>query len=147
MTARQCKLAIKQIFTQDGEKETALHTGRGTLLAADGTARLCCGGNDALPAQTVSFPFSDRLAVTAENGQTKLCFPGAEEELPASGTPITVDTPMGALSFGFHPLSVENTIDPAAARGELILRYRLTWGTDAVRDAELHYTLLGLVKE
>ena len=140
MTARQCKLAIKQTFTQDSEKETAaqLHTGRGTLSVEDGLVRLCCHGDGALPAQTVTFPLQDPLAVTAESGLTKLCFRSA-------GGPITVDTPMGAIDFDFWPDAVENSIELESGKGALLLRYRLTWGEDAVREAEIRYTLLGFV--
>ena len=179
MTAREgtrsCRVALRQTFLQDGEKETARFLGRGELTFEKGEARLFCRFREGerLPPQVLRFPLGDRTAVTLESESGRLHFPGKTQketpgefkreipgkvpeeipgETPAEGTRsddrtkercavLSLLTPAGTLSFLFHPLSAENSIDPDTCRGSVTLRYRLTGGGGFLREAELSYTL------
>ena len=151
MTAREgtrsCRVALRQTFLQDGEKETAQFLGRGELTFEKGEARLFCRFREGerLPPQVLRFPLGDRTAVTLESESGRLRFPGeapveAPTETPTERT-LSLSTPVGTLSFLFHPLSAENSIDPDTCRGSVTLRYRLTGGSGFLREAELTYTL------
>lgn len=176
---RSCRVALRQTFLQDGEKETARFLGRGEFSVENGEARLFCRFREGerLPPQVLRFPLGDRTAVTLESESGRLRFPGEapgktqkempgkvpEEfqkenpekipgENPAEGTRsddrskercavLSLSTPVGTLSFLFHPLSAENSIDPDTCRGSVTLRYRLTDGCGFLRETELTYTL------
>lgn len=65
MTAREgtrsCRVALRQTFLQDGEKETARFLGRGEFSVENGEARLFCRFREGerLPPQVLRFPLGD----------------------------------------------------------------------------------------